>query len=258
MKLSVTVLAAGVLLYGFQASALEAIPSYQFYTHGFVGYAVGGAGFTFSPHTDLTITALGYDNGDGFSQPATVGVSDANWVSLASTIITSNSKVLSWASYEQIPPLTLRAGQTYYIWSFWTNGVWYGPGLVTQGGLENGTFTVAPDIAYLGAFESTNTVGSPSFHQESPAVLLLGPNFMYVTSTMVKLSGLQVTSSHVQIDFNLAGAPVPSFTLLESDQPGGPWTTNSAGVLTTNVPGVSYTFVTAPNGPARFYRVQTP
>jgi hypothetical protein len=237
---------------------LEAIPSYQFYSAGYAGFANGGAGFTFSPQVTISVTELGYGSDTWGQEPATVLLLDTNDVILASAQVTFSSPILSWAHYETISPVTLTPGQTYYLWSFWTNGVWTGPGLLSSGPFQNGTFTVARDILYIGTADSTNADGSLPHTQGPPTVLRIGPNFAYVNTTAVILNGLQFVSGQVQIGFSISGVPAPSFTLLESDQLSGPWTTNLAAVLTTNTPGVSYTFTAPPDGPTRFYRVQIP
>jgi len=62
-----------------------------------------------------------------------------------------------------------------------------------------------------------------------------------------------------QIGFSLLSGVPASFNLLTASHPTGPWSTNTAAVLTTNVPGASYTFTTPlPQGPEQFFRVQRP
>ncbi|HEV2207505.1 MAG TPA: immunoglobulin domain-containing protein [Verrucomicrobiae bacterium] len=67
-----------------------------------------------------------------------------------------------------------------------------------------------------------------------------------------------ISPGAIQLDFALSTGPATSFTLLQSDQPGGEWS-RAPAILTTNVPGVSYSFtLPQPQLPARFYRVRIP
>lgn len=76
--------------------------------------------------------------------------------------------------------------------------------------------------------------------------------------TIISLTQPAFTSSQVRIDFARSSGNATTFTLLRADQVTGPWTNDSAAVLTTNAPG-SYRFTT-PRGTAnnRYYRVRTP
>jgi len=258
MQVRVRLALSGALLLGVPALGFEAIPSYQFSSHGIVGFGAGGAGFAFSPKTTITVTALGYGCDDWAQQPATVLLLNSNGLALASALASFSSPAFDWAHYTTISPRTLTPGKTYYLWSFWTNGNWTGLALASNGPNQNGTFAVAPDVAYLGEADSTNADGSLPKNQGLPSELLIGPNFIFVDSTMIVLSGLQVISNRAQIGFTVSGNPAASFTLLEADQSAGPWTTNLAAILTTNTPGSAYTFTAPIGSPVQFYRVQTP
>lgn len=66
------------------------------------------------------------------------------------------------------------------------------------------------------------------------------------------------TGSTLQLDLDVAAGSSQSFSLLQAGQPGGPWTTNSTAVLTTNGPG-SYTYrITPGSDTSQFYRVRSP
>jgi hypothetical protein len=68
-----------------------------------------------------------------------------------------------------------------------------------------------------------------------------------------------LSNGQAQINFSLLSGMPASFNLLIAAQPDGPWNTNTAAVLTTNLPGASYTFTTQlPLGPEQFFRVQRP
>lgn len=49
-----------------------------------------------------------------------------------------------------------------------------------------------------------------------------------------------------------------SFHLLQANQPGQMWITNTSAVLTTNVPGSAYAFTTTNGAAMQFYRIQSP
>lgn len=66
----------------------------------------------------------------------------------------------------------------------------------------------------------------------------------------------QINAGQVQLDVLVATGSPTNFTLLQSDQLNGAWTTNSSRVLTTNVFGLNYRLSTpVDTTPARFYRL---
>jgi hypothetical protein len=75
---------------------------------------------------------------------------------------------------------------------------------------------------------------------------------------LITLSAPVIAGSQVQLNFLVTGGSAATFHLLQANQLGGIWITNTGAVFSTNVPGSSYRFTTT-NGPAtRFYRIQTP
>jgi hypothetical protein len=253
MKASLALASTCFFLLTLQAPAFEAISSFE--GDGPPFEAWGGAGFAFSPQTVITITALG-SAVPPYLQNAMVTLRDSNGLPLVSVLVTASSPQSNGAYYETIAPFTMPAGQMCYVSSVETNsGAWLGSVI---GFDTNGTFTVGPGLSYVGAAFGANADGTFPVQFYPAHFWPLGPNFIYVTGPLMTMTGLQVTPGQVQIGFGVSGVPANSFTLLESDQPGGPWTTNLPAVLTTNIPGVSYTFTTSPHGPVHFYRVQTP
>jgi hypothetical protein len=57
------------------------------------------------------------------------------------------------------------------------------------------------------------------------------------------------------LNFTISPSTTGVFKLLQVDQLGAAWTTNSGAGFTTNVPGSSYRFTTSPGPAARYYRV---
>jgi sugar lactone lactonase YvrE len=75
----------------------------------------------------------------------------------------------------------------------------------------------------------------------------------------IVLDSLALNHNRAQIGFSLLSGVPTSFSLLTAGQLAGPWTTNPAAVLTTNLPGASYTFaIPLPQAAAQFFRVQRP
>jgi hypothetical protein len=71
----------------------------------------------------------------------------------------------------------------------------------------------------------------------------------------ILMSSPVVSSGQVQLNFAIAPSATGVFKLLQVDQLGATWTTNSGAVFTTNVPGTSYRFTTTPGPAARYYKV---
>jgi sugar lactone lactonase YvrE len=75
----------------------------------------------------------------------------------------------------------------------------------------------------------------------------------------IVLDAPAISNGQAQINFRLLSGVGASFNLLSASRPNGPWSTNTAAVLTTNVPGGSYSFLTPlPPVSEQFYRVQRP
>ena len=258
MKTIALLAAAGGLLVGLPAAAWEAIPSY-FIGKTYSGYFFGGAGFAFMPQTNLAITSLGFCGPDVTNEPVRVALWNTNGQQLVSAIVTTNSTFVNQTHYQSITPLALLAGQTYYLSSVGTrSGLWEGYTVPAPDG--GGGFTVASDLSYLASATGTNSAGNFPGTLGSPTVLTIGPNFVYsvLTHPLIWLTGVHRQNGQSQIGFSVSAGSLSSFSLLEAPQPTGPWTTNLTASLTTNTPGVSYTFTASAGGTNRFYIVQSP
>jgi hypothetical protein len=239
--------------------ALEAIPFYQVVGRPVTGFAKGGAGFSFSPATNLVVLSLGFGGANLTNEPYQVCMWDTNGVQLACAIITTNSPLRNLTYYESILPLALDPGQTYYLAAAGaTSGVWSGETIVNSGLAQNGTFSVATDISYLGYALSTNSAGVFPLTVGANSALMIGANFEYINGPLIFLSGLALNGGQAQVGFSLIGATPPSFILLEAEQPSGSWFTNLDAMLTTNVLGAAYSFTFQPQGQAGFFRVLAP
>ena len=69
------------------------------------------------------------------------------------------------------------------------------------------------------------------------------------------MSQPQVMSPNVLLDFTVSAGLTGTFKLLQANQLGGAWTTNTAATLSTNIAGSSYRFTTTNGLAAGFYRV---
>lgn len=245
---------------GVRIRAAEAIPTYTWVgAHYFVGYADGGAGIAFAPIRDIAVTQLGYAATEMSNEPVRVILQDTNDVVFGSVVVTTNSPLFNWSRYEPIPPTILRAGVTYYLsGDNAEDDVW--TGYVIYGSTDSGSpvFTVSADLNYLAMVASTNLDGTfpKSFFTNS--YWPISANFQYVTGQLVVLGGLQVQANQVQLGISVGGGTPSSLTLLEAEEPSGPWTTNLNASVVTNVPGVSYTLTATATAGSHFYRVRTP
>jgi len=139
-----------------------------------------GAGFAFSPNTNVFIvTSLGYFGSElSFYDDSQVQVSLLNSSStvLASALISSNDTLRNQTYYENISPISLTLGQTYYIEA--TNpatGLWIGHvgiGVVA-----------APQLHYIGMAYSTNDAGvfPATVASDAPSYTFFGANFEFTT-----------------------------------------------------------------------------
>jgi len=75
----------------------------------------------------------------------------------------------------------------------------------------------------------------------------------------IVLDAPAIGNGHLQISFWLLSGVGAPFNLLSASRLNGPWSTNTAAVLTTNVPGATYSFIAPlPQVSEQFYRVQRP
>jgi hypothetical protein len=171
-------LCAAIGLFLFVApkvSATEAL--YNFGTfQNVVGYVNGGAGFVFSTSSDLLVTSLGFSqNADISINPYTVSLWDSSGDLLASQLVTASDPVLNQSYYDAITPVTLQAGNIYFLGAAETSG---GGGPVWAGNVNTaGDFSVAPQINYLGTAEGANIW--QGLQPGTTSTLLVGPDFQF-------------------------------------------------------------------------------
>ena len=115
-------------------------------------------------------------------------------------------------------------------------------------------------------FTFTPTVATNYLLQASAVIFsqfpLDGGAFKYVAAIVgppvIVLTTPVISGSQVQLNFNLTSGLATTFRLLQVDQLGQPWITNTTATFTTNVLGSSYRFTTTNGSATRFYRIQTP
>ncbi|HKQ38025.1 MAG TPA: immunoglobulin domain-containing protein [Verrucomicrobiae bacterium] len=95
--------------------------------------------------------------------------------------------------------------------------------------------------ADLSGAQGNNTIrkGWPA---ETLAVMTLGP--------------ATKASSEIEIPVLVKTGAITNLSLMNAARLSGPWVTNTAAVLTTNVPGLAYRYTVPITGPIRFYQVK--
>jgi unsaturated rhamnogalacturonyl hydrolase len=99
----------------------------------------------------------------------------------------------------------------------------------------------------------------PDFDDYGLGLFLLAGSEVYrlSSSPAIVLATPALTDDQVQLDFTVvSGQTNVTLNLLQCDQLGSGWATNSTAVFTTNIDGYSYRFTTAKSAAARFYRIQ--
>ena len=163
---------------GARLPAQEAISDY-YGTSGGAGYANGGSGFGFKPLANISVISLGYSQIGLASyyapDPVQVSLWDSTGDLLTTALIfTDTDSTFNQSYYQTVYPVTLDAGVTYFIGSGdpEQNGVW-------AGGLTVGsTFSISPDITYLGVAVGANIWDG--LQPDSTTYLTVGPDFQYI------------------------------------------------------------------------------
>lgn len=178
-------LCLAVLFAGLTAraqSADEAMPGYDIsptpgYTPVYTDIS-GPMGWTFQTETSISVTALGAFSVDVQGRSLEVGLWDSSGTLLASDTVTSSGMSVNNSIYESIAPVTLTAGNTYYIAVF-------SPGFQTVALSPNilppdGSAEMSPDIQ-LGtvAWENNGTFEFPDLTSAPVDSALIGANFEF-------------------------------------------------------------------------------
>lgn len=153
------------------------------------GYVTGTAGWTFSPTTNISVTALGVLDSIFTTPnegPISVGLWAANGTLLSSSLVASNSALLNSTRYEAVTPTFLSAGLSYYI------GAYAPAGTIVLAGEDPGTggsVTMSPEIQIGGAVYDPGAFGFPNTSGGDAGSALLAPNFQYVNAVPEPSSG---------------------------------------------------------------------
>jgi hypothetical protein len=100
---------------------------------------------------------------------------------------------------------------------------------------------------------------TPDFDDFGLGLFLLAGSQIYQLSSAprITLAVPTLTGNLAQLDFSVVTTQTNgTFQLLQTDQLGASWTTNTTATLTTNIAGISYRFTTTNDSAAKFYRVQ--
>ena len=137
--------------------------------------------------------------------------------------------------------------------------------------LANGALhhSAGADNGFLGYMQGTGSKPSdgqpvtynsaPNFDDFGLGLFLLAGSEVYQLSSApgITLAAPVLNGGQAQLDFSVITSQTNgTFNLLQADQLGADWMTNTTAMLTTNIAGISYRFTTTNNVSARFYRIQ--
>jgi len=168
------IVAVLVLCAGGRLSAQEAILNYG--SEYAAGYANGGAGFEFTPLANISVTSLGYSQSglasySGESGTALVSLWSSTGGLLSTALIAGTDPTFNQSYYQTVSPVSLYAGVSYFISAKEPDsGTWVGD-------VSAGTFSVSPDITYLGVAEGSNIW--TGLLPNTTGDLTEGPDFRY-------------------------------------------------------------------------------
>lgn len=175
-----------VLCAGGRVLAAEAIFNYG-NDLSIVGYANGGAGFEFTPNQSISVTSLGYSQTSPSSLSAytsgtaQVSIWDSTGDLLSTAVLAETDPIFNQSYYQTVSPVTLTAGVSYFIGAVsavGTVGTTNPPVELWAGNAVNdGSFSVSPDIKYLGVATGANIW--EGLQSGTTTSLLVGPDFQY-------------------------------------------------------------------------------
>lgn len=146
---------------------------------GLVGYVDGTAGWSFEPLTDISVTSLGcfdYVLTSNNQLPLSVGLWDQSGTLLTSATVTTADPLFDQSRYQSITPVTLIAGQSYYLGAYSSAGsIVFDAETSSLGGFA----ITSPQIQLGMAALSTNGFSFPNTLQGDPGSALLAPNFQF-------------------------------------------------------------------------------
>jgi hypothetical protein len=162
----------------------------------YVGFNPIESGFSFQPATNFTVTALGYRfTSSANASSYVVRLLDSNGIAVATATLNAPAAATNQLVYTNISPVQLAGGSTNYLLAynqfyFASNAVQQWDGHVIDSRVaESGSFSVAPEVGYLGATSGTNAY----LGTNAPYYLLVGPNFQFTSGAVVQPSTLLIS-----------------------------------------------------------------
>jgi hypothetical protein len=167
---------AFLLIWASTCSATEGMLTYS----GAPGYVDGTAGWSFEPTVNISVTSLGaFNEATLDNSPLLVGLWNASGSLLASVSVSSNDPVFDLSHYDSITPVTLLAGQRYYLGAYGNGGTTIVTGedpLSDVGGFA----TTSPQIQSLNAVYSlTNGFSFPTTVDNDLGSAIVAANFQF-------------------------------------------------------------------------------
>ena len=140
----------------------------------------GPVGWTFTPQTDISITALG---AFAYCLPHNgleVGLWNSSGTLLASNTITAAGLSVGQSYYKSITPVDLMAGQTYFLGAYSPAGSFQSIAVNPGDGASDGYATTSPEIQLdQAAYVNNLAFEFPSTTEGSPGSAIVVPNFEF-------------------------------------------------------------------------------
>lgn len=182
MKLPCLLLVATLALFPSPSQAAQAITSID--TNGAAGMVNDRIGFCFATTNSVTVTSFGYrwiEFRYSYA-PMVVQLLDAHSNLLATAVVSTNDTPSGPWFYHPTPAVTLPAGSTNYLLTFFepnylNSGAYFWSGNIATASWLNGGFQLSPPLQYLGFAVglAPNPVDRTS--------CIIGPNFEFQLNT---------------------------------------------------------------------------
>jgi hypothetical protein len=177
LTLTASAVALGIALLSSAVANAAVIDPQLFYSQN-TGESLGNPPFTlgwdFTANKSLSVNALGFfdDSQDGLTDSHDIGLWDSSGNLLANTTVTTTDPLTNQWRYSAVSPVTLTAGDTYYVGALYLDG--NDPNVFAG---DSGVVTTTANITYLESmYEASSTLSFPT-SSVSGGPGYFGPNF---------------------------------------------------------------------------------